>query len=154
MQKLTIATIVCCASVMIFADETWSPSVHGEGDTLGAINYLAPELVVEAAKLVKTGKVCRLGVLSGRDSPAHARRKYAITISQSGPSLGVDGAEYLSSRGVVAVGSDTWGLEVTPHEDSNLTFPLHTILLALMYLLVYSLPNEVKGGPPPPIFQA
>ena len=46
------------------------------------------------------------------------------------PGLGVEGAEYLASLGVVAVGSDTWGLEVVPFEDDSMQFPVHPILLA------------------------
>ena len=45
------------------------------------------------------------------------------------PGLGVDGAVWLARQGVVAVGSDTWGLEVIPHEDANLAFPVHQELL-------------------------
>ena len=61
--------------------------------------------------------------------------------------MGVDGAEYLSSQGVVAVGSDTRGLEVTPHEDSNLTFPVHTFLLAKhgIYILENIDTREIAG---------
>ena len=32
------------------------------------------------------------------------------------PGLGVEGAKYLTGKGVVAVGADTWGLEVIPFE--------------------------------------
>ena len=46
------------------------------------------------------------------------------------PGLGVDGAKYLASLGVVAVGSDSWALEVLPSEDPTLAFPVHPELLA------------------------
>ncbi len=46
------------------------------------------------------------------------------------PGLGVDGARYLAGRGVVAVGSDTWGLEVLPSEVEGEAFPVHPELLA------------------------
>ena len=46
------------------------------------------------------------------------------------PGLGVEGAEYLASLGVVAVGADTWGVEVVPFEDESMQFPVHPILLA------------------------
>ena len=46
------------------------------------------------------------------------------------PGLGVDGARYLAGLGVVAVGADSWALEVVPHEDPELFFPVHTELLA------------------------
>ena len=46
------------------------------------------------------------------------------------PGIGVDGARYLARLGVVAVGSDTWGLEVLPTEDPAQAFPVHPELLA------------------------
>jgi kynurenine formamidase len=46
------------------------------------------------------------------------------------PGLGVEGAKYLTSKGVVAVGADTWGVEVVPFEK-NTVFEVHQILLAM-----------------------
>ncbi|MCP4621023.1 MAG: cyclase family protein [Bradyrhizobium sp.] len=46
------------------------------------------------------------------------------------PGLGVEGAKYLTSKGVVAVGADTWAVEVIPFESKNL-FEVHQILLAM-----------------------
>ncbi|QDL97801.1 cyclase family protein [Rhodopseudomonas palustris] len=46
------------------------------------------------------------------------------------PGLGVEGAKYLASKGVVAVGADTWGLEVIPFESKNV-FEVHQILLPM-----------------------
>ena len=46
------------------------------------------------------------------------------------PGLGVEGAKYLTSKGVVAVGADTWGVEVLPFETNNV-FEVHQILLAM-----------------------
>ncbi len=45
------------------------------------------------------------------------------------PGLGVSGAEYLAGLGVVAVGADSWGVEVVPFEDKTQAFPVHQILL-------------------------
>ena len=45
------------------------------------------------------------------------------------PGLGVSGAEYLAGLGVVAVGADTWGLEVVPAEEEGVAFRAHQILL-------------------------
>lgn len=45
------------------------------------------------------------------------------------PGLGVDGARYLAGLGVVAVGADTWGLEVLPAETKGAVFPVHSELL-------------------------
>jgi kynurenine formamidase len=46
------------------------------------------------------------------------------------PGLGVEGAKYLTGKGVVAIGADTWGLEVLPFESKNV-FDVHQILLAM-----------------------
>ena len=45
------------------------------------------------------------------------------------PGLGLEGARYLASQRVVAVGADTFGLEVVPPEDPEQVFPVHQELL-------------------------
>ena len=60
----------------------WPPSKYGAEDALGAINNLSPEKVLQAARLVTTGKTYRLGVQTGPDSPAYPPRSYAMTILQ------------------------------------------------------------------------
>lgn len=46
------------------------------------------------------------------------------------PGLGLDGARFLVSRGVVAVGADTWGLEAVPFPQGTGVFEVHQELLA------------------------
>src|SRR5215468_2970891 len=46
------------------------------------------------------------------------------------PGLGVDGAKYLVGKGVVAIGADTWALEVLPFEGKTV-FEVHQILLPM-----------------------
>lgn len=46
------------------------------------------------------------------------------------PGLGIDGAKYLAEIGVVAVGSDSFGLEVIPFENEGEFFPVHQELIA------------------------
>ncbi len=46
------------------------------------------------------------------------------------PGLGLEGAKYLASLDVVAVGADNWALEVLPSEDPQQAFPVHPELLA------------------------
>lgn len=46
------------------------------------------------------------------------------------PGLGVNGARFLASRGVVAVGADSWGVEVIPFETGSGVFQVHQDLLA------------------------
>ena len=62
----------------------------------------------------------RLAQCRRRRSDLHGRR----------PGLGLNGAKYLASLDVVAVGADSWGLEAVPGEDPNLVFPVHPELLA------------------------
>ncbi len=45
------------------------------------------------------------------------------------PGLGVEGARYLIGKGVVAVGADSWAVEVLPGEDPDLAFPVHQELI-------------------------
>lgn len=45
------------------------------------------------------------------------------------PGLGIEGAKYLVAKGVVAIGADTWGVEVMPSESKKITYPIHRILL-------------------------
>lgn len=56
---------------------------------------------------------------------------------QGEPGLGVEGAKYLAGLGVVAVGSDTYGVEAIPFEKEGEFFPVHQELLARsgVYLL-------------------
>ncbi len=53
------------------------------------------------------------------------------------PGLGVEGAKYLSSLGVVAIGADTWGLEVVPFQKDTGVFEVHQVLLPMngVYIL-------------------
>ena len=67
--------------------------------------------------LLHTGWIALIGVDDAR-------------FSSGEPGLGVGGARHLAEIGVVAVGADSWGLEVIPHEDPALAFPVHQELLA------------------------
>lgn len=41
------------------------------------------------------------------------------------PGLGLAGAKYLTDRKVVLIGADTWAIEVVPHENKEMAFPVH-----------------------------
>ena len=64
--------------------QSWCKSKWGPEDEKGAGNLLTPELALEAAKLVKTGKVYQLGVETNSKSPAYPPRAFHITIVQPG----------------------------------------------------------------------
>lgn len=48
----------------------------------------------------------------------------------SEPGIGLAAAKVLVDAGVVVVGADTWGVEVMPNPDSNLSAPVHQLFLA------------------------
>lgn len=45
------------------------------------------------------------------------------------PGLGLEGARYLAERGIAAVGSDTWAVEVIPFEKGAGLFEVHEVLI-------------------------
>lgn len=63
------------------------------------------------------------------------------------PGLGVEGARYLASLGVVAVGADTIALEVNPFENPNRPFEVHQTLLAKngVYILENMVTSELAA---------
>jgi kynurenine formamidase len=67
----------------------------------------------------------------------------AAELSPVEPGLGVEGAQYLADLGVVAIGADTWALEVIPFENENRPFDVHLTLLAKNG--VYILENMVTA---------
>lgn len=61
------------------------------------------------------------------------------------PGLGVEGAHYLADLGAVAVGADTWALEVIPFENPARPFEVHQVLLAKhgVYILENMVTHEL-----------
>ncbi len=55
-----------------FESTDWYPSKWGASDELGTLNTLAPEKALSAVRLVKKGKVYRLGHLLHNDMPVRA----------------------------------------------------------------------------------
>jgi kynurenine formamidase len=90
-----MAGFACCCwiTAMPAAGEDWFPSRFGAEDTLGAVNFLTPTQVVEAAKLVTQGKTYALGVPTGPDTPAYPGRGYRIITMASGDGSGQHAGE-------------------------------------------------------------
>lgn len=63
------------------------------------------------------------------------------------PGLGVEGAQYLSDLGVVAIGADTWALEVVPFENEARPFDVHLTLLKKngVYILENMVTDELAA---------
>lgn len=95
-RRLQIPVMVACLVLAlavasgnrIAAQEDWYPSKHGADDTLGAINFLSPEKVIEAAKLIKTGKTYALGVELGRETPGFGTRTFQLFAVGAGDGSG------------------------------------------------------------------
>ena len=79
---IALAALTAAFTATLTQAEDWYPSEFGPDDTLGAVNRMTPAAVVEAARLVKTGKTYALGVETGPDTPAYPPRKYQMTILQ------------------------------------------------------------------------
>ena len=80
-MKMIFGLVLMCAGAQACAAH-WYPSRYGADDTLGAINNLSADKVLQAAKLITTGKTYRLGVETGPESPAYPPRTYSMTVLQ------------------------------------------------------------------------
>lgn len=100
-MKKTIALCLLIISSSQFVAGThaqdWVPSRFGPDDRIGAANYLSPEIVLQAAELIDTGKVYSLGVETAEDSPAYGTRTYDINIVASGQDVPV-GTDVVTSN--------------------------------------------------------
>jgi kynurenine formamidase len=70
------------------------------------------------AVLINTG----WGALYGKDNP-----RYVKTC----PGIGVKAAEWLAKQDPMLVGADNWPVEVAPNPDSQLSLPVHQVLLVV-----------------------
>lgn len=56
------------------------PSHFGPNDTLGAINLITPEKMVQASKLVRSGKTYSMALIATPKTPGYTLRRYEIHI--------------------------------------------------------------------------
>jgi kynurenine formamidase len=87
MQKLRsilIGSAAWALALAATAQATWYPNKWGAADEIGAANYLTPALALQAAKLVKTGKVYALGITVNTSTPAYPPRTCSLYIVQPG----------------------------------------------------------------------
>jgi kynurenine formamidase len=96
-----------------------------------APGYAVTKADIEAA-VAKQGTPIRKGdvVLLHTGWLAAMAEKDPKTFLEKEPGLGKEGATYLASLGVVAVGADQWAVEAIPFEDPKEAFPVHQILIA------------------------
>lgn len=65
-------------------DEEWWPSEFGADDQAGATNYITPEKRIQAAQLVKEGKVATLGMPYHNRVPLFPGRTFSLSIPGGG----------------------------------------------------------------------
>jgi len=82
MKNICLLILTASAWILSTSHAEVPTSKYGADDTLGAINNLSPEKVLQATRLVKHGKTYRLGVTTGSTSPAYPPRSYSMTILQ------------------------------------------------------------------------
>ncbi len=63
----------------------WPHPLWGAGDQSGGSNWITPAKVLDALKLVKTGKIYEIGQVYERGMPLFGDRTYAMFASQAGP---------------------------------------------------------------------
>lgn len=96
--------------------EKWWPSKWGKDDTLGSFNMLGPEMTLEAAKLIKTGKSYRLGIETNSKTPAFPPRTFEVHViypnQYSGDAYGTNKFNFFDDiiSGWIGVGSQIDGL--------------------------------------------
>ena len=74
--------------------QQWWPSRWGQNDQAGASNWITPDKVLDAAKLIRDGKVYRLGRVYEAGMPLFGTRTFSVTIP-GGPTGGPVGANKL-----------------------------------------------------------
>jgi kynurenine formamidase len=79
---LRTATLVAALAAMPAAAQDWTKSKWGPDDEIGAANLITPQSVLEAAKLVKTGKTYALGIVVDKTTPAFPPRGLSLAVLQ------------------------------------------------------------------------
>ena len=65
-------------------EHDWYPSKWGADDTLGSVNEITPEIILNAAKLIKVGKRYALGEVTSRTTPAAGTRDHLLFVFSDG----------------------------------------------------------------------
>jgi kynurenine formamidase len=76
------------ASSAAFAQKECKPSKWGKDDEIGAANYVKPDQVLMAAKLIKKGESHPLGIVIDSKTPAYPPRGLTLQIVQPGQHAG------------------------------------------------------------------
>jgi kynurenine formamidase len=92
-KRVTTVSMVFALSALVFSALSlaqtrergpWWPSPFGAKDQAGATNYITPEKVLKAVKLVKTGQIYELGHIYEGSMPQFGSRPYYINVPPAG----------------------------------------------------------------------
>lgn len=72
----------------VSTNANWYPSSYGVNDEIGAVGMLTPEMVLQAVKLIKTGKTYPLAVPVDKYLPAFRHRSFSLYNIQPGEQAG------------------------------------------------------------------
>ena len=83
MKAALVATVLCLSAGSVLsqtreAGPWWPHPTWGPGDQAGASNWITPEKVLEAVRLVKTGKIYEIGQVYEKGMPMFGGRTYAL----------------------------------------------------------------------------
>ncbi|MGH3454502.1 MAG: cyclase family protein [Nocardioidaceae bacterium] len=100
-------------------------------------SWLEPGTVIGAAELdlaaeaagVTVGPGDILLVRTGVLAQVRAEGTWGDYAGGPAPGLGLASVDWLASRDVAAVATDTWGMEVRPNETADVMQPLHIVLI-------------------------
>lgn len=113
-SSIALVTMVAIGTLVVGCTSTAkAQSKWGAKDEIGAMNYLTPETVLEATKLVKEGKVYSLGMTVDSETPAFRHRYFKIETMQPDPiPAGKNKFTYVDDQliGWTGVGSQINGL--------------------------------------------
>src|SRR5262249_45800719 len=82
--KAAVAVYMTMTGGAALAQQAVAPSKWGPNDEIGAANCMTPARVMEAAKLVKTGKTYSVGIIVDSKTPAYPPRTCSVSIVQPG----------------------------------------------------------------------
>jgi kynurenine formamidase len=86
-----LAAAILALGIEASAQTNWYPSKWGANDEIGAANYMTAATALQAARLVKTGKVYSLGITVSTTTPAYPPRTCSIYIVQPGQTGSAEG---------------------------------------------------------------
>ena len=99
-MKLTLAILVAALSAGAVHAQTrdagpwWPNLLWGPEDQAGGSNWITAEKVLEAVRLVKTGRIYEVGEVYEKNMPSFGQRTYAL-LSPGGPTYSFPGANSL-----------------------------------------------------------